>query len=65
MCWCNPSIRTPQCKKVGCHPPAGYVQVKEDVSAPIGWICPVCHKSNAPFSLTCKNRKCNEIPTSD
>jgi hypothetical protein len=21
MCWCNPSIRTPNCGSPGCHPP--------------------------------------------
>lgn len=22
MCWCRPEIRTPQCDRPGCHPPA-------------------------------------------
>lgn len=22
MCWCRPEIRTPQCNRPGCHPPA-------------------------------------------
>lgn len=21
MCWCNPNIRTPQCKSINCIPP--------------------------------------------
>lgn len=21
MCWCTPNIRTPNCGRIGCHPP--------------------------------------------
>lgn len=25
MCWCNPSIRTPNCGGIACYPPEGTV----------------------------------------
>ncbi len=26
MCWCNPEIRTPNCGKIQCYPPRGYME---------------------------------------
>lgn len=26
MCWCNPNIRTPQCKSINCIPPAPVIE---------------------------------------
>lgn len=30
MCWCTPEIRTPNCGKMGCHPPSRYSEGFQD-----------------------------------